>query len=546
MIEQEIKIKLKKILSKFGVKVSEEEIALIKSDRREHGDYACNIALKKAREVSLSPIDFANKIASEFSLEGVEKVEAVNPGFLNFFFKSDELGSVIKEIISLGSNYGNLSIGKGKSVNVEYVSANPTGLLHIGHARGAAIGDCLARIYSKAGYKVTREYYINDAGVQINNLAKSVHARYSCLIKPRSAKIPTDGYHGKEIISCAESLKEKYGEKLINLDEKNLEIIKNFSIKYFLSEIKKVLHKFRVDQDVYTSEKAIKDRGDIELVLEKLKPYCYTKDNALWLNTTKDGDDKDRVLIKSDGSNTYLLPDIAYHNDKFNRGFDLLVNIFGADHHGYVTRLKSSQKDLGHNDNNLNVVLVQMVKLFKNGKEFVMSKRSGTSITLDELLSLAPIDAIRYFFVSRSCSSHLDFNIDLARKVGNENPVYYCQYTHARLCSILTKGKKFLPLKEGSSLLVSEQEKNLILLLKEFPSVIESAISSNEPYKVCSFVYNLSVAINDFYTNCRVLDDTNKELTNQRLSLVKASQIVLANSLDLIGVSAPSSMTNEK
>ena len=545
MIEENIKNKLSEILKNLGVSFTNDEIVLVKSDKREHGDYACNIALKKAKSVSLSPIDLANKIVSSFSLDGVNKVEAVMPGFLNFFLGQDEIGQVISQIIKEDKNYGNLTLGNNKKVNIEYVSANPTGLLHVGHARGAALGDCLSRIYSKAGYDVTREYYINDAGVQVLNLAKSVYARYSCLIKPRSAKLPSDGYHGKEIITCAKALLEKYGEKLIENNEKNLETIKKFSINYFLNEIKKVLHKFRVDQDVYTSEKSIKERGDIELVLEKLKPHCYTKDNALWLKTTDDGDDKDRVLIKSDGTYTYLLPDIAYHNDKFNRGFDYLLNIFGADHHGYITRLKSSQKALGHNPDNLTVTLVQMVKLFKDGEEFKMSKRTGNSITLDELLSLAPIDAIRYFFVSRSGSSHLDFDIDLARKVGNENPVYYCQYTHARLCSILTKGKKFMPLNKEVSLLISEKEKNLLLLLKEYPNVIASACKTNEPYKICNYVYDLSTSINDFYTNNRVLDDSSVELTNQRLGLVEACRIVLSNALDLIGVSAPKSMTIE-
>ena len=545
MIEENIKNKLSEILTSLGVSFNTDEIVLVKSDKREHGDYACNIALKKAKSISLTPIDLANKIVSSFSLDGVSKVEAVNPGFLNFFLKQDELGFVISQILDQQNSYGNINLGNNKKVNIEYVSANPTGLLHVGHARGASIGDCLSRIYTKANYKVTREYYVNDAGVQILNLAKSVYARYSCLIKPRSAKLPSDGYHGKEIIECAKSLLEKYKESLLELSEKNLEIIKKFSINYFLKEIKLILHKFRVDQDVYTSEKEIKERGDIELVLNKLKPYCYTKDNALWLKTTDDGDDKDRVLIKSDGTYTYLLPDIAYHNDKFNRGFDYLLNIFGADHHGYITRLKSSQKDLGHNPDNLTVTLVQMVKLFKGGKEFKMSKRSGNSITLDELLSLAPIDAIRYFFVSRSGSSHLDFDIDLARKVGNENPVYYCQYTHARLVSILTKGKKYMPLKKEVSLLTSEKEKNLLLLLKEYSNAVSSACKTNEPYKICNYVYDLSTAINDFYTNCRVLDDKNVDITNQRLGLVEACKIVLSNALDLIGVSAPKSMSIE-
>lgn len=545
MVEENIKNKLSKILKELNIDFAEDEIVLVKSDKREHGDYSCNIALKKAKQVNLKPLDLANKIVSLFSDDGVNKVEAVLPGFLNFFLKQDELGNVIKIINTKENSYGDLSFGNKKKVNIEYVSANPTGLLHVGHARGAAIGDCLSRIYKKAGFDVTREYYINDAGIQVLNLAKSVYAKYCCLIKPGSAHLPKDGYHGQEIISCAKELRKKYDDTLISKNQKNIEIIKSFSINYFLDEIKRILHEFRVDQDVYTSEKAIKDRGDIEIVLEKLKPYCYTQDNALWLKTTLDGDDKDRVLVKSDGSYTYLLPDIAYHNDKYNRGFDYLLNIFGADHHGYITRLKSSQKDLGHNPDNLTVTLVQMVKLFKGGKEFKMSKRAGTSITLADLLSLAPLDAIRYFFVSRSGSSHLDFDIDLAKKVGNENPVYYCQYTHARLCSILEKGKKYQPLKLESSLLTSEKEKNLLLLLKDYPQVILSACKSNEPYKICNYIYDFSTAINDFYTNCKVLDENNLDLTNQRLGLVKSCKIVLSSALDLIGVSAPKTMNSE-
>ena len=555
MIEEEIKKELIKIFESLSLKVNEDEIFLTKTDKKEHGDYASNIALKKAKLLNMKPMDLAIIIKDKFSLPNIEKLEAANPGFINFFFKQEELGLIIKEINEKQDNYGNLNFGNKKKINIEYVSANPTGLLHVGHARGAAIGDCLARIYSKCGYLVTREYYVNDAGVQIDNLAKSVIARYKCLFKKGSAHLPKDGYHGKEIIDIAKKLKDEYGDKFLNIDDEKKEFIKNYSIKYFLNEIKAILKTFNVEQDVYSSEKEIKARGDIEKVIKELEPYCYLKDGAVFLNTTKDGDDKDRVLIKSDKSYTYLLPDIAYHNDKYNRGFDYLLNIFGADHHGYVARLKSSQKDLGHDDTKLSVCLVQMVKLFKNGKEFKMSKRSGNSILLEDLISLVPVDTIRYFFVSRSASSHLDFDIELAKKLENDNPVYYVQYTHARLYSILEKGLLIneitkdnkLNLNYDSNLLVSDSEKELLIELKEYPNIIENSCKTNEPYKICNYVYELSTKINNFYTQCRVLDKNNINLTIQRLGLVSACKIVLKNALNLIGVNAPNSLTiNDK
>ncbi len=321
---------------------------------------------------------------------------------------------------------------------------------------------------------------------------------------------------------------------------------KKFGGEKLLQAIKKDLHEFRVDQDVYTSEKAIRDRGDVKKVLEELKPYCYEKDGALWLNTTKDGDDKDRVLVKSDGTYTYLLPDIAYHNDKFNRGFDILIDLFGADHYGYVARLKSSQKDLGHDPSHLNVLLVQMVRLFKDGQEFKRSKRTGNAISRKELIEEVGVDAARYFFVSRSLDSHLDFNIDLAKKLGSENPVYYAQYTHARLCGILDNGKKFFPLDYQSTLLVSESEKNLLIKLKDYPKEIEGALKDNDPYRMANYVHSLSQQINEFYTKCRVLDDLNVTLTKERLGLVEACKDVLKNALGLIAVSAPEHRYSEE
>lgn len=542
-IQQKIKDELKRVIVKLGGEVEDKEIVLSPSDTREHGDYASNLAMRKAKVFHKNSMDLANDIIAEFSLDGVDHIEACRPGFLNFFLKQDELGSIIKTIVSNPEHYGELDMGKGIKVDIEYVSANPTGTLHLGHARGAALGDCLARLYKKAGYDVTREYYVNDAGVQMDHLAESLMVRYLEEFS-QDAKMPEDGYHGPEIIALAKELKEKVGDSYLADPESHLEDFKRFGGMKLLDAIKKDLHDFRVDQDVYTSEKAIRQRGDVEKVLQQLKPFCYEQDGALWLNTTKDGDDKDRVLVKSDGNYTYLLPDIAYHNDKFNRGFDLLIDLFGADHHGYIARLKSSQKDLGHNPDALHVSLVQMVRLFKNGEEFKMSKRTGNAISMKELVEEVGVDAVRYFFVSRSGTSHLDFDIDLAKTLGSENPVYYAQYTHARLCGIMNNAKDFYPIDYSSSLLVSESEKNLLILLKGYSDVIKSATIENEPYKVTNYIHTLAQSINEFYTKCRVIDSQNVELTKERLGLVEACKDVLASALDLIAVSAPERMVS--
>ena len=544
-IQEQIKQELKRVMSVLGQEVSDAEIVLSPSNTREHGDYASNLAMRKAKAFQLPPMEVATKIISEFSLPGVDHIEACKPGFLNFFLKQDELGSIIKKIVTEKEHYGDLEIGKGIKVNIEYVSANPTGTLHLGHARGAALGDCLARLYKKSGYDVTREYYVNDAGVQIDHLADSLKARYLQEFGIE-CDVPDDGYHGPEIIALAKELKEKVGDAYVKDIDAHTEDFKDFGKARLLDAIKEDLHQFRVDQDVYTSEKEIRDRGDVEKVLEQLRPFCYEKEGALWLDTTKDGDDKDRVLIKSDGNYTYLLPDIAYHNDKFNRGFDLLIDLFGADHHGYIARLKSSQKDLGHNPDALNVTLVQMVRLFKDGQEFKMSKRTGNAITMKELIEEVGVDAVRYFFVSRSGTSHLDFDIDLAKTLGSENPVYYAQYTHARLCGILNNAKAFFPLAYACSSLTTDTEKDLLILLKDYPNVIKAATLEMEPYKVTNYIHTLSQTINEFYTKCRVIDDQNVILTKERLGLVEACRDVLASALSLIAVSSPERMVSSE
>ena len=539
-IEEKIKKELTNIVSSMGISISLSEIELSNSKVKEHGDFASNLALRLQGKLHKKGLEIAKDICSKFSLPEVDKVEVAGPGFINFFLASKNIVSVIDEVLKNNENFANLTLGQNKKTLLEYVSANPTGALHLGHARGAAIGDSLARILKKAGYNVTREYYVNDAGNQIDNLAKSLQARYLQEFNI-DAKVPDNGYHGEDIVSFAKKLKDEYGDKYVQTSD--LEFFKEKGIELALNNIKKDLKNFRVEFDVFTSEKAIRKAHKVEEVLKELKPYLYEKDGAIFLNTTKDGDDKDRVIIKKDGSYTYLLPDIAYHKDKFDRGFEYLIDLFGADHHGYVIRLKSALKSLGYNPDNLSIDLVQMVRLFKDGQEFKMSKRTGNAVSLKELCEEVGVDGVRFFFVSRANSQHLDFNLDLAKSMSSTNPVYYCQYAHARLCTMLEMASKnnFI-LSSDYSLLKDESELNLCKKLEEYKLAIKDSALTMQPCKITIYVRELAGAINEFYTKCRILDSENLALTQARLSLVKASQIVLKDALNLIGVSAPNHM----
>ena len=426
---------------------------------------------------------------------------------------------------------------------MEYVSANPTGYLHLGHARGAALGDAMSRILKKAGYEVLREYYINDAGNQVNMLGKSLMVRYQQALNLKN-RMPSKGYHGEEIKIVAKSLVEQYGDKYAKKTIQNLKFFIDNGIKFLLNQILVDLKQFRVEFDNFVSEQWIRNSNRIKLCLERLKPYIYVQDGATFLNTTKDKDDKDRVIVKSDGSYSYFMPDIAYHDYKFERGFDKIITLLGADHHGYITRLKSAMTSLGHDATKLNIPLIQMVRLFKNGKEFKMSKRTGNAISMKELINMVGIDAARYFFVSRSASQHLDFDLDLAMTIGNTNPVYYAQYTHARLCSILNKAKdkNISEYDTKADLLNSESEKSLIKSLYDFPKVVQDAAKTLEPYKICNYIQEVCTLVNVFYQKNKVVDEENLTLSKQRLALVFATEIVLKNAFNLIAIDAPEKM----
>ena len=538
-IEEKIQVKLSEIITSMGVKTSPSEIILEHPKHEGQGDLSSSIAMKLASKLHKAPIQIAQDIIAAFQLQEVEKVEKAGPGFINFFLSSASVESVIPQIIELKDKYGNSDKGQGEKTLLEYVSANPTGALHLGHARGAALGDSLARIMKKCGFDVTREYYVNDAGNQVNNLAKSLKARYLEKLGDKDAKVPDDGYHGPDIIEFAENL---YQEGGTSFKKKPLAFFRERGVKMALENIKKDLGEFRVSFDIFTSEKAIRDEGKVEDTIALLKPYCYEKDGALFLNTTKDGDDKDRVIIKSNGAYTYLLPDIAYHKNKFDRGYQYLIDLFGADHHGYIARIKSSVKSLGYNPDKLDVELVQMVRLFKEGKEYKMSKRTGNAISLKELCEEVGVDAVRFFFVSRAASQHLDFNLDLAKTMGTVNPVYYCQYAHARLCTILQMAEGKYEIDKSGEGLVDSSETALMKKLEEFPKIVLDSGLTLSPYKITIYVRDLASCINDFYTKCRVLDPADPKKTSARLGLCLAAEIVLKEGLALIGVDAPEHM----
>ena len=510
-----------------------------------HGDYSTNAAMRLTKQLRQNPRMIAQQLIDHLDLKqgSIAKCEIAGPGFINFFMESASLASVIGVVLQENENYGRSDAGQGLKVDVEYVSANPTGDLHPGHARGAAMGDSVTRLMKFAGYDVTREYYVNDAGNQIRNMALSLQARYlqACGME---AEVPEDGYHGPDLIKIAQDLKQEYGEELAHKDKaETYSFFRQYRLQAELAKLKADLAAFGVEFDVWTSEQSIYDRGMVDKALNTLKAQgmTYESEGALWLRTTDFGDDKDRVLVKSDGSYTYLTPDIAYHVDKFDRGYDKLIDFFGADHHGYIARLKAAVQSLGKNKDDLEVDIIQMARMVKDGEEFKMSKRTGKAVALKDLVEEAGVDAVRYFFVSRAADTHMDFDIDMAKKQTNENPVYYAQYAHARMCSILRSGAD-IALADHYELITHEKELDLLKHINEFASTVADAAKTRQPHKMCNYITRLAQLFHTFYADCKVLDRTNLELSAQRLALVKASEITLRNALTLIGVSAPEKM----
>lgn len=465
---------------------------------------------------------------------------------MNIRLKKDFLADVLTTIHDQGDDYGRSTAGEGTKIQVEFVSANPTGDLHLGHARGASLGDSLCNILDFAGFDVAREYYINDAGNQIDNLAISIDVRYHEALGVEK-EMPEDGYRGQDIIDFAQSIIDEDGDKWLEVEEKErLAHFREKGLEYELEKIKQDLENFRVTFDHWFSETSLYKDGKVEEAIEKLRAngHVFEEDGATWFRSTTFGDDKDRVLIKKDGSYTYLAPDIAYHEDKLNRGFDKLVNIWGADHHGYIPRMKAAIEALGYDKGTLEVDVAQMVQLYKDGEQFKMSKRTGKAVTLRELVELVGLDAARYFFAMRSGDAQMDFDLDLAVSESNENPVYYAQYAHARIASILRQANEagLTSSLEHVDQLTEEKEEDLLMKLGDFPQLVADAARLRAPHRVTTYVQELSATFHSFYNAHKVVDEDAKELSSARLALVEATKQTIKNALRLVGVSAPEKM----
>lgn len=554
-IVEQVQLKLKEEIKQAAIKANLAEEAQIPSvvletpKDKAHGDYSTNMAMQLARVAKKAPRQIAELLIENFdkSKASIEKIEIAGPGFINFYMDNSYLTDLIPAILEAGEKYGESKVGNGEKIQVEFVSANPTGDLHLGHARGAAVGDSLCNVLAKAGYDVSREYYINDAGNQINNLALSVEARYFQALgmdKP----MPEDGYHGEDIIGIGKKLAEEFGDKYANVpDQERFDTFREYGLKYEMEKLKQDLENFRVGFDVWYSETSLYKNGKIDVALDALREngHIYEQDGATWFRSTELGDDKDRVLIKQDGSYTYLLPDIAYHKDKLERGFEKLINIWGADHHGYIPRMKAAIQALGYDRDQLEVEIIQLVHLYKNGEKMKMSKRTGKAVTMRDLIEEVGLDAVRYFFAMRSADTHMDFDLDLAVSQSNENPVFYAQYAHARINSILRSAEEqgFTVGNDADFKLIgAEKELDLLKKLGEFPLAVAEAAQKRMPHRISNYIFELASVFHSFYNAEKVLDMDNKERTQARLALIKSAMITLKNALALIGVSAPEKM----
>lgn len=532
-IKKELQQIIKDSLDKSNIEMPIEEIVIETPKDTTNGDYSTNIALLLTKKLQKNPMEIATSIVDNIDSKIIEKIDIAKPGFINIYLTKERMQQEINKIIKEEKNYGKSTIGNNKKVNIEYVSANPTGILHIGHGRGATYGDNLSRIMSFTGYDVTREYYINDAGNQMNNLGISIKERYKevCGL-PWS--LPEDGYHGKEIIALAEEIYNKYKDS--KLDE-SIAFFRQEGLEVLLNQIKKDLDKFRVNFDVFTSEQSLYDRGLVENVLNNLKKNneCYISEDALWIKTSNHGDEKDRVIVKNDGSYTYLLPDIAYHINKIERGFDELIDVLGADHHGYINRLKGSLEILGYNSNILDIKILQMIRLLKDGEEIKVSKRTGKTITLNDLIEEVGVNATRYFFASKSLDTQMDFDMSLAIKNSNENPVYYIEYANARISKILNNYKEKIEIKDTYNTITDPLAYNIINKLMKFEDTVISASQKKQPHIICNYVYELATLFHSYYAKEKFVTE-DKEYTNDRIALLQAIKIVINNSLNLIGI----------
>jgi arginyl-tRNA synthetase len=523
------------------------DIIIEKPQKAEYGDYASSISLKLARAVGMNPMAIAREIAACIKpSEEIEKVTVAAPGFINFTLKTDWLKKQVDAILEQGEKYGDITLGGGKRVQIEFVSANPTGPLHIGNGRGAILGSALASILTSAGFKVQQEYYVNDAGNQITTFRRSLYARYLQAIG-QEAQMPDDGYGGAYMVDLAKEIYQEYGKKLAGLEGEDLAVrLCKIGLEKMLNQIKTSLEMLDVKFDVWFSEQSLYDKGQYATAMDLMKRggYIAEKEGATWFVSTALGEDKDNVVVRTDGTPTYFASDIAYHYNKFiERKFDTVIDIWGADHMGHVSRMKAVISALGIEPSRLTVIISQMVTLRRGGEVVKLSKRSGDIITLKELVEEVGADACRFFFLSRTADAQMDFDMELAKKQSADNPVYYVQYAHARIASILKlAGERGMDDAGGDiSLLKTEPEQTLIRKMLMLPETVETIALTLEPHHLTYYAQDLATAFHAFYKDCRVVTD-DKALTASRLKLVKAAKIVLGRTLKLMGMSAPDQM----
>lgn len=523
-----------------------------KPANKDNGDYSTNVAMAGARAFKKAPRMIAEAIASCIDLDGTafERVEIAGPGFMNFFLSQQFYSNVLKDVFSCGKDYGKSDYGQGKRVLVEFVSANPTGPMHIGNARGGAIGDCLASVLDWAGFSVNREFYVNDAGNQIEKFATSLEVRYLQHYEP-SVELPEDAYHGQDIVEHAENFIKEYGDKYVNADSKGRrKALVDFALPKNIAGLERDLGRYRITYDKWFRESTLHNDGSVQRVIDALKEkgVTYEQDGALWFKASEYGNDKDIVLVRANGLPTYIVPDIAYHYNKLvTRGYDKAIDVLGADHHGYVPRMKAALTALGLDASRLDCVIMQMVRLVREGETIKLSKRSGKAITLNTLIDEVPLDAARFFFNLREPNSHFDFDLELAAKQSSENPVYYVQYAHARICSIIKKAQEQgvelkTPSDDELALLNSKEEKDLIRHLSLLTDEIVSAAKSYDPAKITHYVIELATLFHKFYNAQRVMLDDNEGLMQARLFLCKAVKDTIYNILTMLKITAPEVM----
>ena len=518
---------------------------------RSHGDLSTNIAMVSAKTFKMPPRKISEEILKFLKNENqniFKNVEIAGPGFINFFLKDNFFSDTLKEIKNFDSNFGNSDFGKNKKIMVEFVSANPTGPMHMGNARLGALGDCLSAILKKTGFNVYKEFYVNDAGNQIEKFGLSLDVRYQQICKPNeNIPLPEECYQGQDITELAQEFYNNFGISYIDKDFNTRKTaLVNFALPKNISRMQKDMEKYKIKYDNWFYESTLHESGEVINIIQKLKEngYTYEKDGSVWYKATEFGAEKDEVLIRKNGIPTYFAADIAYHYNKFiTRGFDICIDIWGADHHGHVERMKGAMEALGINRNRFHVILVQLVRLLKNGEIVRMSKRTGKAIQLSDLLDEVGPDSTRFIFNNHEASSGMDFDLDLAVKQDSQNPVYYVQYAHARICSIFNKlTKNNMDFENADlSLLKDENEKKLTFFMATYPDELIKSAESYDPTKITKYAIELSTLFHKFYSSCKVISE-NKELSNARMYLCKCVKIILKNVLDLMKLNAPESM----